>query len=206
MVTDTYLHRVISGYKIIDLLGCGGMGIVYRAVHLQSGKVVAVKILQQNSLEDRFINEAELHSGLKHPNIVEMYSLSMESDDGTANRIGFDIASSTFPSKVSANFSNILMKLDDRPVKFGFEIVNKTTGSVDIYDIIEEVKSQDGDGNDIWTLTRKKKTSDGTVTTQVVSAGTTYIDVQSNVDAIDSVLYLYVQCISIDTFKIEFGE
>ncbi|HEB62709.1 MAG TPA: serine/threonine protein kinase [Bacteroidetes bacterium] len=77
---EDYLHKVISGYKLIDLLGCGGMGVVYRAVHLQSGKVVAIKILQQNSLKDRFINEAELHSGLKHPNIVEMYSMSWVDD------------------------------------------------------------------------------------------------------------------------------
>ncbi len=79
-VIDDYLHRVILGYELIDLLGHGGMGVVYRAVHLQSGKVVAIKILLQDSFKDRFVNEAKVQSELKHPNIVEMYELTQIED------------------------------------------------------------------------------------------------------------------------------
>jgi len=142
----------------------------------------------------------------EEPSMLEMFSLSMVSNDGSKNKIGFDIAASTFPSKISANFTYKKMKYDDRPVKMGFEVKNKTTGNIEVYDTIEETKSQDDDGNDVWTLTRKTKLSDGTITTQEVNEGTVELVVQQNIDKIDSALLMYIQCLSIDTFKIEFGE
>ena len=71
-----FIYKIIGGYKIIDLLGSGGMAEVYRAIDLQSGKVVAIKILKEEKLKGRFLNEAKVHSQLKHKNITEMYELT----------------------------------------------------------------------------------------------------------------------------------
>ncbi len=65
-------------FEIKSLLGKGGMCIVYKAVQLNSDRVVALKILHANLVTnaasvERFKREAVLASTLKHPNIVEIY-------------------------------------------------------------------------------------------------------------------------------------
>ena len=67
----------IGGYRIINLLGAGGMGQVYRAVNTRNGHVIAIKALSleksDNMAVERFLNEARIQSSLKHPNIVSLY-------------------------------------------------------------------------------------------------------------------------------------
>jgi serine/threonine-protein kinase len=67
----------VGEYQILDRLGAGGMGEVYRAVHLKLGKVVAIKVLNQRahsqSYLQRFCNEARLQAQLQHPRIVALY-------------------------------------------------------------------------------------------------------------------------------------
>ena len=65
------------GYKVVDLLGSGGMGVVYKAVRETDGVIVAIKSLLPNvpvSFENYriFHREIELTSKLRHPNIVEV--------------------------------------------------------------------------------------------------------------------------------------
>ena len=66
-------------YKIEELLGCGGNGIVFRAVQLESSREVALKIfnseLSPESAHDRarFLREAQALSVLSHTNIVTVY-------------------------------------------------------------------------------------------------------------------------------------
>src|SRR5689334_11819509 len=71
------LNRTVGGYRLMDPLGAGGMGEVYRAVHLRLGRVAAVKVLSGvkpgGTLLSRFHNEARIHAGLSHPNIVTLY-------------------------------------------------------------------------------------------------------------------------------------
>jgi serine/threonine protein kinase len=61
-----------------EVLGHGGMGIVYKASHLRLRRPVAVKMLlagpyaQPQELK-RFLREAETIAGLRHPNIVQVY-------------------------------------------------------------------------------------------------------------------------------------
>jgi HEAT repeat protein/tRNA A-37 threonylcarbamoyl transferase component Bud32 len=60
-------------YHILEQVGEGGMGVVYKARHAKLGSLFAVKILtkQQSSMDQaRFLREAQLASSLKHPNIV----------------------------------------------------------------------------------------------------------------------------------------
>ncbi|HZS10323.1 MAG TPA: serine/threonine-protein kinase [Blastocatellia bacterium] len=69
----------IGPYRVVDVSGEGGMGRVYRAVHTTRHQVVAIKVLNQTAQDDkalaRIINEARIHSGLHHPNIVRFYEL-----------------------------------------------------------------------------------------------------------------------------------
>jgi serine/threonine-protein kinase len=71
------LNSCVGEYRLIDFLGAGGMGEVYRAVHSKIGRVAAVKILNRTaqipgSLE-RFLNEARIQARLSHPNIAALY-------------------------------------------------------------------------------------------------------------------------------------
>lgn len=68
----------IPGYKIVSKLGTGGMGSVYKAVHLDSKRSVAIKVLSKQFSEDqeyvqRFLREARTMGELNHPNIVRAF-------------------------------------------------------------------------------------------------------------------------------------
>jgi serine/threonine protein kinase len=72
------INAIIANYKIISVLGEGGMGSVYLAEHIHVGKKAAIKslhkrLLSNEQIKSRFLNEAKTMATLKHPNIVEMY-------------------------------------------------------------------------------------------------------------------------------------
>jgi eukaryotic-like serine/threonine-protein kinase len=68
-------YQTIGEYRLTELLGVGGMGEVYRAVHVKIQRVVAIKLLKNVSgpLIERSINEARIQAGLQHPNIATLY-------------------------------------------------------------------------------------------------------------------------------------
>ncbi|HKI00644.1 MAG TPA: protein kinase [Thermoanaerobaculia bacterium] len=76
---DPLVGRQISHFRIQRLLGRGGMGVVYKAVDLELGRVVALKFLAQparNSRDDaRFSREAQATAALDHPNIGTIYEV-----------------------------------------------------------------------------------------------------------------------------------
>lgn len=77
----------IAGYRVERLIGRGGMGVVYLAVHVRLGRRSALKILLPDLAEDerfreRFIRESRLAASLDHPNIVPVYDAGEV--DGTA--------------------------------------------------------------------------------------------------------------------------
>ncbi len=77
--------RQLGSYKIISLLGAGGMGEVYRAHDNKLGRDVAVKTLPREFARDperlaRFRREARTLASLNHPNIAAIYGLEESGD------------------------------------------------------------------------------------------------------------------------------
>src|SRR5579871_6656199 len=74
----------LGPYDILDRLGAGGMGEVYKARDTRLDRLVALKVLLPDRVGDperkrRFIQEAKSASALNHPNIVVIYDIGSES-------------------------------------------------------------------------------------------------------------------------------
>ncbi|MFO0587302.1 MAG: bifunctional serine/threonine-protein kinase/formylglycine-generating enzyme family protein [Polyangiaceae bacterium] len=78
LAPDAWIGERIGRYRVVERIGRGGMGVVFRAVHEEIGQVAAVKLLSAKGSVDasyhrRFIHEARAASRVHHPGLVKIF-------------------------------------------------------------------------------------------------------------------------------------
>ena len=98
------IGETLGQYKIVDLIGHGGMAAVYVGEHVMVRHRVAIKVVHPRHLDSprmaqRFLNEARAVAAIRHPGIVEFYDLG-RADDGRAYIVMELLAGETIASRM----------------------------------------------------------------------------------------------------------
>ncbi|MGC8867950.1 MAG: serine/threonine protein kinase, partial [Elusimicrobiales bacterium] len=84
-MTDDLIRKTFAGCLVLEKIGQGGMGVVYKAHHITLNKIVCIKLLPKELEADKrnidfFLREAEISKQLDHPNTVHVYDYGRERD------------------------------------------------------------------------------------------------------------------------------
>ena len=170
MEIDRPIGSMFAGYRLDRLLGRGGMGTVHRATQMQTGRVVALKLLRAELASDpsfsaRFKREARLSAQLRHPHVVPLADagesegtlfLAMDYIDGVdlAHVLAFEEA--LHPRVIAAIVAQLASALDaaselglvHRDVKPANVLIESRGGEPSIYladfGVSKHVSSQSG--------------------------------------------------------------
>lgn len=123
-MSDLRPGSVLGDYQVIDVLGAGGMGKVYKVRNTISDRVEAMKVLLPNlesdpDLADRFLREIKVQASLSHPNIASLH---------TAQRVGNQLI--MFMEFVEGVTLEQLMRQGRIPIRDGVEYVSQVLAAL----------------------------------------------------------------------------
>jgi serine/threonine-protein kinase len=127
--SGAFVHRVVAErYRLVALVGEGGMGAVYRAEHIRMGKALALKILRgdfarEPGAVDRFLHEARIVSRLSHPHTIAVFDFGEMDAEGS----GFYLAMEYVPGK---DLATVLREGGPLPERRVAEIGQQILGSL----------------------------------------------------------------------------
>ena len=119
---DNYVGKRLDGrYEVQEIVGVGGMSVVYKAYDNVDDRIVAIKILKDEFLNNeefkrRFKNESKAIALLSHPNIVKVYDVDFDEE------MEFKLVGSTEANSLENKISN------ESPV--GHALIGKRVGDV----------------------------------------------------------------------------
>ncbi|MFQ5710094.1 MAG: protein kinase, partial [bacterium] len=105
------IGKTISHYRILEKLGAGGMGVVYKAEDTKLKRTVALKFLTPLAVgsekdKTRFVHEAQAAAALDHPNICTVHEID-EAEGHTFIAMAY-IAGQSLKEKIEANLPKVL--------------------------------------------------------------------------------------------------